>query len=75
MLTATLFPCAAYGGDMLWCRLVGRNSVELNFVKIGLKCKLGVKPQSFSHELCLYITGSKRSSAELPLRAGLIRAV
>ena len=41
---------------ILWCRLVCRNSVELNFVKTGLKCKLGVNPQSFSHELCLYIT-------------------
>ena len=29
---------------------------ELNFVKTGLKCKFGVNPQSFSHELCLYIT-------------------
>ena len=33
-----------------------RNSVKLNFVKIGLKFKFGVNPQSFSHELCLYIT-------------------
>ena len=40
----------------LWCRLVCRNSVELNFVKIGLKSKFGVNLQSFSHELCLYIT-------------------
>ena len=40
----------------LWCRLVGRNSVELNFVKTGLKSKFGVNPQFFSHELCLYIT-------------------
>ena len=35
---------------------VCRKSVELNFVKTGLKCKFGVNPQSFSHELCLYIT-------------------
>ena len=40
----------------IWCRLVCRNSVELNFVKTGLKCKFGVNPHSFSHELCLYIT-------------------
>ena len=40
----------------LSCRLVCRNSVELNFVKTGLKFKFGVNPQSFSHEpLCLYI--------------------
>ena len=38
------------------CRLVCRNSVELNFVKTGLKCKFGVNPQLFSHELCLYTT-------------------
>ena len=38
------------------CRLVCRNSVKLNFVKTGLKCKFGVNPQSFSHELRLYIT-------------------
>ena len=29
---------------------------KLNFVKTGLKSKFGVNPQSFSHELCLYIT-------------------
>ena len=40
----------------LWCTLVCRNSVKLNFVKTGLKFKFGVNPQSFSHELCLYIT-------------------
>ena len=28
----------------------------LYFVKAGLKFKFGVNPQSFSHELCLYIT-------------------
>ena len=27
--------------------------MELNFVKTGLKYKVGVNPQSFSHELCL----------------------
>ena len=37
------------------CRLVCRNLVELNFVKTGLKCKFGVNPQSFSHELSLYV--------------------
>ena len=40
----------------LWCTLVCRNSVKLNFVKTGLKFEFGVNPQSFSHELCLYIT-------------------
>jgi len=30
--------------------------MELNFVKTGLKFKFEVNPQSFSHELCLYIT-------------------
>ena len=39
-----------------WCRLVCRNSVELNFVKTGLRSKFGVSPQFFSHEVCLYIT-------------------
>ena len=29
-----------------------QKSVELNFVKTGLKCKFGVNPQLFSHELC-----------------------
>ena len=48
MLTSSL--------HILWCRLVCINSVELNFVKTGLKFKFGVNPQSFSHELCLYIT-------------------
>ena len=37
----------------IWCRL---NSVKLNFVKTGLKFEFGVNPQSFSHELGLYIT-------------------
>ena len=37
----------------LWCRLVCRNSVKLNFVKTGLKFEFGVNPQSFSHELCV----------------------
>ena len=37
----------------LWCTLVCRNSVKLNFVKTGLKFEFGVNPQSFSHELCL----------------------
>ena len=27
----------------------------VKFRKDGLKCKFGVNPQSFSHELCLYI--------------------
>ena len=40
----------------LWCTLVCRNSVKLNFVKTGLKFEFAVNPQSFSHELCLYIT-------------------
>ena len=39
-----------------WCTLVCRNSVKLNFVKTGLKFQFGVNPQSFSHELSLYIT-------------------
>ena len=57
MLTTSLFPwCAAYISLVSWCRLVRRNSVELNFVKIGLKFKFGVNSQSFSHELCLCIT-------------------
>ena len=30
--------------------------MKLNFVKTGLKFEFGVNPQSFSHELCLYIT-------------------
>ena len=30
--------------------------MELNFVKTRLKFKFGVNLQSFSHELCLYIT-------------------
>ena len=30
--------------------------IWLNFVKTELKCKFGVNPLSFSHELCLYIT-------------------
>ena len=41
------------------CRLVCRNLVELNFVKTGLKCKFGVNPQSFSHELSLYVQCNK----------------
>ena len=40
----------------LGCTLVCRNSVKLNFVKTGLKFEFWVNPQSFSHELCLYIT-------------------
>ena len=39
-----------------WCRLVCRNSVELNFVKTGLRSKFRVNPQFFSHELCPYVT-------------------
>ena len=43
MLTSSLFPrCAAY---YLVRRLVCRNTVELNFVKTGLKFKFGVNPQ------------------------------
>ena len=41
---------------ILWCRLVCRNSVKLNFAKTGLKFTFGVNPHSFSHDLCLYIT-------------------
>ena len=45
MLTSSLFPwCAAY---YLVRRLVCRNSVELNFVKTGLKCKFGVNHNLF----------------------------
>ena len=40
----------------LWCMLVCRNSVKLNFIKTGLKPKFGINPYFFSHELCLYIT-------------------
>ena len=29
---------------------------KLNFVKTGLICKFGISPQSFSQELCPYIT-------------------
>ena len=56
-----MMPCllVLFSLDLLhtiWCRLVCRNSVGLNFIKTGLKCKFGLNPQSFSHELCLYIT-------------------
>ena len=54
--TCILIPCLLVLLHTLWCRLVCRNTVELNFVKTGLKFKFGVNPQSFSHELCLYIT-------------------
>ena len=56
MLTLVLFSLDVL--HTLWCRLVCRNAVELNFVKTGLKCKFGLNPQSFSHEL---------SSSALPL--------
>ena len=52
---------------MLWCRLAGRNSVELNLVKTGLKYKLGVNPQYFSHELCPYITRFAGSPHYIPI--------
>ena len=55
----------------LWCTLVCRNTVELNFVKTGLKFKFGVNPQSFSHELCPYITRfSSCSRADLGASLG-----
>ena len=52
-LLALLFPFMCL--HTLWCRLVCRNSEELDFVKTRLKCKFGVNQQSFSHELCQYI--------------------
>ena len=51
LLIIILIPCllVLFSLEVLrsiWCRLVCSNSVELNFVKTGLKCKLRVNPQS-----------------------------
>ena len=50
---------------------------KLNFVKTGLKCKFGVNPYFFSHELCLYILNeipdSHAQSLGSMVRASLIK--
>ena len=52
----SMFTSSPFSLHVVAYPLVCRNSVELNFVKTRLKCKFGVNPQFFSHELCLYIT-------------------
>ena len=47
LLIVILIPCLLVLLHILWCRLVCRNSVELNFVKTGLKSKFEVDPQFF----------------------------